>query len=164
MHPPSAGPRDDVLATRMHILRVTTAAELAACLHLRRVVFIEEQGVPEHDELDDQDAACAHFLALPHVDAPLEAAIGTARMMLLSGKAKAQRVAVLSSQRSLGVGRALMDALEEAAVDEGRALVVLGAQLTAVPFYEKLGYVGEGEVFLDAGIPHRTMTKSLRAR
>jgi predicted GNAT family N-acyltransferase len=164
MHPWTAARAQVVLAKRMHIRRVTTPAELDACLHLRRVVFIDEQGVPEHEELDDQDAHCVHFLALPDDNAPLHDAIGTARMMLLPGKAKAQRVAVLAARRRDGVGRALMDALEAEALRCERTVVVLGAQLTAVPFYEQLGYAPEGEVFLDAGIPHRTMKKVLRAQ
>jgi predicted GNAT family N-acyltransferase len=57
-----------------------------------------------------------------------------------------------------------MDALEAEALRCERTVVVLGAQLTAVPFYEQLGYAPEGEVFLDAGIPHRTMKKVLRAQ
>ena len=38
--------------------------------------------------------------------------------------------------------------------------VALGAQLHAIPFYERLGYVASGEVYLDAGIEHRWMDVS----
>ena len=37
-----------------------------------------------------------------------------------------------------------------------------GAQLTAVPFYERLGYVSSGPVFVEAGIDHLRMDYVLR--
>lgn len=131
---------------------------LPTCLELRRVVFIEEQGVPAGEEVDGLDPVCTHFLA--RLDGR---PVGTARLWLTpDGRAKAQRVAVLQSLRGQGVGAALMAALEAEARGLGYADVVLGAQLTAVPFYLRLGYVPEGAVFLDAGIPHRTMRRALR--
>jgi predicted GNAT family N-acyltransferase len=57
------------------------------------------------------------------------------------------------------VGAALMRALERTARERGFREVLLGAQLTAIAFYERLGYVVEGEEFLDARIRHRWMRK-----
>jgi ElaA protein len=37
----------------------------------------------------------------------------------------------------------------------------LGSQSHATGFYEKLGFVIEGDEFLDAGIPHRHMRRAL---
>lgn len=131
-------------------------------MRLRREVFIAEQGVSEHDELDDLDDACVHFLALPREGAPLDEAYGTARLWPRpDGTAKAQRVAVSRDARGRGVGRALMAALEDEARRRGLREVVLGAQLSAVPFYLALGYSPYGEVFDDAGIPHRMMRKAV---
>lgn len=125
-------------------------------------MFIEEQGVPEHDEIDDKDPVCVHFLALPDAASPLGDAYGTARLFPTpEGKAKAQRVAVQKSARGHGVGRALMAALEDEARARGFNEVVLGAQLSAVSFYLPLGYEPYGGVFDDAGIPHRMMKKRL---
>lgn len=125
-------------------------------------MFIDEQGVPEHEELDDLDDACVHFVALPHEGAPLDEAYGTARLWPRpDGSAKAQRVAVSRAARGRGVGRALMHALEDEARRRGAHAVVLGAQLSAVAFYLSLGYEPYGEVFDDAGIPHRMMRKVL---
>jgi predicted GNAT family N-acyltransferase len=131
---------------------------LPVCLGLRRQVFIDEQGVPEEEEVDGLDPLCAHFLA-EHGGRP----VGTARLWETpDGRAKAQRVAVLRDWRGQGVGAALMAALEAEARARGHAAVVLGAQLEAVPFYERLGYAPYGEVFLDAGIAHRMMRRGLR--
>lgn len=140
------------------LIRTTkTPEDLEICLALRRRVFIEEQGVPEADEMDDLDPVCVHFLAFVG-GAPM----GTARLYSgPGGEAKAQRVAVLPEARGAGVGRALMLALEERARSLGHEDLRLGAQLSAVPFYERLGYAAYGEVFDDAGIPHRMMAKAL---
>lgn len=53
-----------------------------------------------------------------------------------------------------------MAAVEDAA-RAGAREVVLAAQVAAIPFYERLGYVAECPVFDDAGIPHRTMRRAL---
>ena len=127
-------------------------------LALRRVVFIEEQAVPEDEEVDDQDGVAVHFVV--EDDGPLPQ--GTARMRDKGhGVAKAERVAVRRDRRSAGVGRALMGALEAEARLRGQSQVLLAAQDSAIAFYERLGYVAEGPEFLDAGIVHRWMRKAL---
>ncbi len=118
--------------------------------------------MPEHEEIDELDPACVHLLALPGAGAPLDEALGTARLLPIpDGRAKAQRVAVRKSARGQGVGRALMLALEDEARARGARELILGAQLSALPFYQRLGYEAHGEVFDDAGIPHRMMKKRL---
>lgn len=141
---------------------VSTPEELERCLTIRRRVFIDEQSVPEAEELDGLDDTCAHFLALPDEGASLQEAFGTARLLVTAdGKAKAQRVAVLQEARGRGVGHALMDALEAHAASQGHREVILGAQLTALGFYERRGYEAWGDIFDDAGIPHRMMRRPL---
>jgi len=144
---------------------VRSDAELKRCLALRFEVFVDEQGVSERDELDDLDPVCAHFLAFDDDKTALEDAIGTARLWPTpEGKAKAQRVAVRAAHRGRGAGEALMAALEDEARARGLSEVVLGAQLSALGFYERLGYAAFGDVFDDAGIPHRMMKKDLAPR
>ncbi|MCH8025822.1 MAG: GNAT family N-acetyltransferase, partial [Chloroflexi bacterium] len=67
------------------------------------------------------------------------------------------RVAVLREYRGQGLGRAVMLALHNEAQRRGYAGVALGSQLHAIPFYERLGYIASGEVYVDAGIEHRWM-------
>lgn len=132
-------------------------ASRAAAYAIRRTVFVDEQRVPLELELDDEEDRCLHVIAT--IDG---VPVGTARLNPKSDtEAKVQRVAVLAPWRGRGVGVALMAALEAAARAQQRCTVVLGAQLSALPFYERLGYVAEGPVFDDAGIPHRTMRKVL---
>lgn len=133
-------------------------ARLEACHTLRRVVFVDEQHVDADLEWDALDPLAEHFLARRTEDAlPL----GTARLRVVAGRAKAERVAVRADTRKTGVGRALMEALEGRARAHGCGEIVLNAQLTALPFYEALGYVAEGPVFEEAGIDHRAMRRVL---
>ncbi|HEY4220134.1 MAG TPA: GNAT family N-acetyltransferase [Myxococcota bacterium] len=146
----------------MHVRRATSAEELQACLAIRRAVFIDEQNVPEQEELDELDAVCRHFLATPGKSSPLKEAIGTARILFLDdGTAKAQRVAVVKTQRQHGVGSALMFAVEGEAARAGLSVMILSSQVSAIPFYERLGYEAYGDLFVDAGIDHRMMRKNI---
>ncbi|MFO0689735.1 MAG: GNAT family N-acetyltransferase [Myxococcota bacterium] len=146
-------------------------AGLEACRWLRRIVFVEEQAVPEALEWDGLDPEARHFLVqapdqsgrAPAATLPArDRILGTARMRRLEGHAKAERVAVRADARRRGIGRLVMQGLEARAREEGLDAVVLHAQVVAIPFYASLGYRAHGEVFLDAGIDHRAMTKKLR--
>jgi len=64
---------------------------------------------------------------------------------------------VRSDMRQQGVGRALLDALLNQARAQGLAGVSLGAQLSAMAFYQRAGFTPQGDVFIDAGIDHRQM-------
>jgi predicted GNAT family N-acyltransferase len=88
--------------------------------------------------------------------------IGTARLVDKdNGVGKVGRVAIAPEQRGKGVGALLMQFVEQTAREQGFSRLVLDAQIDAIPFYEKLGYLAEGDIFLDAGIEHRFMSKSL---
>lgn len=119
-------------------------------LFVRRKVFIEEQGVPESMELDEEDARAIHLLALDDGDAP----IGTAR---LAADGRIGRVAVLASWRKAGVGSALMNPLIADAKALGMKRVYLHAQTASLAFYEKLDFHAVGDEFDEAGIPHFEM-------
>lgn len=139
-------------------VEVRVTDDLAACLALRRTVFIEEQGVPEADELDDLDGQAVHLLA--YVDG---VPMGSARLLRSGETGKIGRVCVLASARGTGLGVALMrKALEVLAADPALRRAKLGAQTHALGFYERLGFVAEGPEYLDAGIPHRDMVRPLR--
>lgn len=127
-------------------------AGFETCLDIRLRVFVAEQNVPEEEERDSYEESARHFLALWSCDAA-----GTARAIVKEpGLIKIGRVAVLPPYRKFGIGVALMRAVE---AEFAGATFQLDAQLQAMGFYEKLGYVAEGPVFDDAGIPHRTMFK-----
>lgn len=129
---------------------------LSICLALRRAVFVDEQGVDPAIDADGLDDGATQFLAWAN-----GVPIGTARLRIVDGAAKAERLAVLDDFRGHGVGRALMNVVEANARAQGHASVVLHAQEPVVQFYERLGYTTTGDAFDEAGIPHRRMTKRL---
>lgn len=123
------------------------AAELFA---LRHTVFVLEQGVPPELEVDEQDTVACHWLAR----APSGRIIGTVR---LTPDFHIGRLAVAADWRRHGVGRGLLQRAVSAAREAGAAEVSLAAQLGAQCFYAAQGFIASGDVFDDAGIPHRMM-------
>ena len=78
---------------------------------------------------------------------------------------KVGRVAVVATHRRSGVGAALMQRLHDIAREQRQTHLWCNAQLTAVPFYERLGYVRSGPIFVEAGIDHvRMECELLRCR
>ncbi len=136
---------------------IAVTRDIAACHALRRTVFIDEQQVPEADEMDDLDAEAIHLLA--RLDGR---PIGSARLLLRGETGKIGRVCVLAEARGTGLGAALMrHAAEVLAARPGITRLYLSAQTHAIPFYERLGYVAYGPEYDDAGIPHRDMELQL---
>jgi predicted GNAT family N-acyltransferase len=131
-------------------------ADFAGIRAIRTAVFVDEQRVDRELEFDDRDAVCLHLLAFDGSEA-----IGTARLDIDYG-GKIGRLAVLAPHRRRGVGATLMRELHELA--RARALPALWchAQLSAVPFYERLGYIASGPVFVEADIDHVRMDLALR--
>ena len=135
------------------LCRWTDATE--ALRRIRYDVFVAEQRVPEVLEWDDADATSMHALASDDAGAP----IGCARLL---PDGHIGRVAVVRDWRERGVGSALMLELIDAARSRGDAEVIVNAQVTAMPFYARHGFVATGDVFEEAGIDHRVMTRALR--
>ncbi|MFF1556876.1 GNAT family N-acetyltransferase [Streptomyces sp. NPDC058279] len=141
-------------------------ADRAACFAVRHQVFVVEQAVPESIEYDAYDAGAVHVLA----EGPDGKPLGTGRLLYgpdALGKTGSPevgslgRLAVSAAARGLGVGAALVRAIEAEAGRLGLTAVDLGAQTHALGFYERLGYVAYGPEFQDAGIPHRAMRRPL---
>lgn len=139
------------------VVRLAGPGDLPACLAIRAAVFIAEQQVPRERELDGLDDECRHYLA--EMDGR---PVATARVRPLHGQAKIQRVAVLKDARGKGIGRALIaEILADMRADPDCAEAYIESQLSAVAFYESLGFTAYGEVFMDAGIQHRRLTAPL---
>jgi ElaA protein len=138
------------------MIRVEQTDDLATCRTLRRVVFIDEQNVPEAEEWDGRDGEALHLLAFDGATP-----IGTARLFDKGATGKIGRVCVLASARGRGIGAALIRAGEALLAEQGCTRAMLGAQCHAIPFYEGLGFTAFGPIYDDAGIPHRDMDKPL---
>ena len=143
-----------------HLDLAPSASTLTAAAVLRHQVFVVEQGVAATIERDGRDGEALHVA----VHAQSGDIVGTGRLMVGAGFVKVQRVAVASERRGEGLGRLVMRGLESIAIARGAGEVRLSSQEDAVPFYERLGYVGQGAPFLEAGIVHLAMTKAVEAR
>jgi predicted GNAT family N-acyltransferase len=118
---------------------------------IRLAVFVKEQGVPEELELDEEDPLAWHAIA--KLDGQ---AIGTAR---LQKDGKIGRMAVIQAYRRQGVASAMMNVLLKFGRQHGINQFYLHAQIEALPFYERFGFVANGPVFNEAGIAHQIMRK-----
>jgi YbgC/YbaW family acyl-CoA thioester hydrolase len=140
-------------------VRVGSWRELeAAARPIRAEVFVAEQKIPAEMEWDDADPAAVHAVAFNR----LGRALATGRLLEhVPGVAKIGRMAVAASARHCGVGRAVLDALLDAARARGDRQAVLHAQLGAARFYERAGFVRRGPDFDEAGITHVEMMRML---
>ena len=121
---------------------------------IRLTVFVEEQRVPVEIEWDDQDETSLHALAYTEDGK----AIATGRLL---PDGHIGRMAVLKEWRGKGVGGAILERLVTVARERGDKKIELFAQTHAIPFYHRYGFVENGEIFEEAGIPHQAMRRRL---
>ncbi|MFC6260182.1 GNAT family N-acetyltransferase [Levilactobacillus fujinensis] len=122
-------------------------------LAIRKEVFIGEQGIDPKIELDGTDEDKMHYVG--YVD---DKPVTTARIDMLGGnRVKIQRVATVASARKQGYAGELIKQIIKDARSSDVAHIELDAQLTALAFYEELGFKPVGDLFEEAGIQHRTV-------
>ena len=135
--------------------RITDLRDLDAAFTIREKVFVEGQGVPaalENDLHDRTDAR--HYLARSADGTPA----GAARWRETENGVKLERFAVLEPFRNQEIGATILHAvLADVAAELPDAEVYLNAQITAVRFYERHGFLKAGEMFEEAGIQHFRM-------
>ncbi|WP_110929122.1 GNAT family N-acetyltransferase [Bacillus massiliglaciei] len=141
----------------MLVTIAATPEERTQAYSIRKKVFVEEQRVPLEEEIDQYEDEATHFLLLDDQGSPS----GAGRFRILDGIGKVERICVLADKREKGAGAAIMGKIEEFAKQHPVSQLKLNAQVTAIPFYEKLGYHIVSKEFMDAGIPHKTMVKNL---
>lgn len=128
--------------------------------NIRTAVFVCEQGFTPELEFDVYDAAAVHI-----VGAAFGKPVCAGRLFhengAKNGTLHVGRICVLKEERGKHYGQALLLAIEEEARRQSAAVLELGAQTGAVPFYEKLGYKSYGDIFYDEAVPHIMMAKSL---
>ena len=139
-------------------MMIARTDDIDACLAIRREVFINEQNVPEAEEIDDLDATAIHILARDAEGQPW----GTARLLVQGSTGKIGRVAVRKGARGTGLGARLIEvSIAELGKVPGVTRLKLSAQTHVIPFYERFGFVAHGPEYDDAGIPHRDMARDL---
>jgi predicted GNAT family N-acyltransferase len=133
--------------------------ELQAAMRLRHEVFVVEQHVPLEEEYDGRDDEAIHLVAVRD-----GVVIGTCRLLREGELLRLGRMAVARSARRRGIASRLLQEAEGVARAGGATGITLHAQVDALPLYEQAGYTAHGERFLDAGIEHLAMDKSLAGR
>ncbi|WP_018664532.1 GNAT family N-acetyltransferase [Heyndrickxia acidiproducens] len=140
----------------MYVKIAGNEKEMEDAYNIRKTVFVKEQRVPLEEEIDEFENDCTHFVLYDGEDPA-----GAGRFRIAGGAGKVERICILSRYRGKGAGRILMLAIEDFAQKQGVSHLKLNAQVHAIPFYEKLGYTITSGEFLDAGIPHKAMEKSI---
>ena len=92
---------------------------------------------------NDELAACVSMVPLP------------------DGKAKLRQMAVNEIMQGMGLGQKLIRSVESLLASEGFGYLYMHARQSAIGFYQKLGYLAEGEPFTEITIPHVRMSKTL---
>ena len=122
---------------------------------LRVRTFVIGRGVPEEIEMDGKDPELLHFCIYEE-----DKLLAYLRAEDIGDMLHIGRVCVEENLRKQGLGRKLLEFLENYAKDKGFSAIELSAVDTAVGFYEKLGFVTEGEYYLETGVPHIYMKKA----
>lgn len=137
------------------VRQIVNDQDLKQAFEIRRIVFIDEQKVPEEEEFDTYEVNSRHYLAFYGITP-----CGAARWRRTDQEKsiKLERFAVLKEFRGKGVGSALIaKTLADVSEVEDYDRIYLNAQLAAVPLYQKFGFVSVGEVFFECDIEHQQM-------
>ena len=134
-------------------IRQVTADEMPLLYTVRSEVL--RPGRPPESAVfpGDDDPTTAHFGAFT----PNGKCLGVATLMENKGT-QLRGMAVVTEAQGQGVGAALLNAVQEWAVAQGKLLLWCNARLAAVPFYERLGWEIVSEQFdVPAVGPHYIM-------
>ena len=138
----------------IHIVQVTWRQAKNQLSEIRAQVFINEQQVPHELEWDALDEAAQHLLVVDDQSN----AIACARLL---NNGSIGRMAVVKNWRGLGIGSALLNKAIGFYAQQGLQTITLSAQLHAVGFYEKAGFLVMSPPYLDANNLHVYMQLSV---
>lgn len=137
-------------------------ADWAAYYRLRYEVLRRPWQQPAGSERADDDHAPTTTHALVRAPAGLAVAVGRLHPSGL-GQGQLRFMAVHPAWQGQGLGRLVLEYLENQAQQQGLRELVLHARQAAVPFYERLGYVVVAPSHLLFGsVPHFLMRRTLQ--
>jgi len=136
----------------LEVYRLSVNDELFAEVRaVRSKVFVIEQGVSESDEYDTYEDEAKHYLIQQD-----NLSCGAARWRETDQGFKLERFAVAQEYRGQDIGKRLVkEVLKD--VEAFERTIYLHAQIQVVEFYQKLGFVKQGNLFEEAGIKHYKM-------
>ena len=132
-----------------------TNKELYEVLQLRSQVFVVEQDCVFLD-MDDKDQNSLHVLGFEN-----NKLVAYTRLVpagLVYSKASIGRVVTHQSVRKFGYGKILMNySITEIKKQFNTQEIQIGAQTYLTKFYTELGFIAEGNEYLEDDIPHIKM-------
>jgi len=141
----------------LEIRLIKNTKELDHVIKIRKQVFVGEQHVPLHLEVDGLDSKADHVIVYYNGQP-----IGCARIRT-NDYARLERVAILNRYRNKGFGTKLMEYLIEYCKRRSYPEIRLHAQVYLCEYYKKFGFDQKGKPFLEAGIEHVEMFMKIRS-
>lgn len=145
----SSDARGDSLRAVIKAYEALERDELYAIMHLRDLVFVVGQKITSEPEIDGRDPECEHAMLYAG-----QRLVGTARIFWKRTPIVVGRVAILPEFQGQGLGTVLMEHIQ---AHLGERAAELHAQAHLERWYTRLGWRREGEVFVEADIPHVMM-------
>lgn len=137
-----------------------TPHQLYSILQLRNEVFVVEQNCVFQDA-DNKDQDAHHLMGWK--DSKLVAYSRIIPAGIAYEFASIGRVVTSPAERRNGTGKMLMEeAIEAATRLFGHVSIKLGAQLYLKKFYESFGFVQSSNIYIEDGIPHIEMIRSIK--
>jgi predicted GNAT family N-acyltransferase len=136
------------------VIKTDWMASQISISEVRTNVFVKEQSVPRSIDFDGLDSSAIHWLALTSQGEP----VGTARLLK---DGHFGRMAVLKDFRRQGIGTVILKSGINYCQENHFNYLYLHAQLKAIGFYKKHGFITYGKQFMDADIPHIAMKLTL---
>lgn len=126
-------------------------------LDIRHKVFKEEQNVPyEDDEIYEEEIKAVSYLITIN-----EKPIGTIRYRKNEEGFKVERFAILKEYRGHGYGKLVFKSFTDMiAAKHNPCKIYFHSQYYIKDLYVQLGFIEEGDIFLEAGIKHIKMFKN----
>ncbi|HEY4651613.1 MAG TPA: GNAT family N-acetyltransferase [Pontibacter sp.] len=143
----------------MHLIEPATPQEFEKYYHLRYLTLRQPWGQPEGSECAEDDATAIHAMLVTDAGE----AVGVCRLHLQTPhEAQLRFMGIHESYQGKGLGKLLLDCLEDKARTMGAQTIVLQAREKAVSFYERNGYTIVAKTHLLFGsIQHYKMEKQL---
>ena len=141
----------------LNIRKAENSADFSKLFEARKKVYVDELDVPLELEFDEYDETAFHFVV--EVD---DFVVGTARLVVLGFDGNIGRVCILKNFRRKGLGTKLIISIIVASMDIGLDRLIVEAKVDALSFYEKIGFVTEGNEYLEIGVPHKKMFLMLK--
>ena len=129
--------------------------ELYSIMHLRQQVFVVEQNCPFIDA-DFNDEHCDHMLGYQNNE--LVAYLRLIKPGIQYQGPSIGRVITIEKIRGQGIGKLItLEAMDFSARKYPEQEITLSAQYRLLSFYEDLGFVSQGEIYLEDDIDHIKM-------